>query len=149
MDFLLRVYNLVVDAGDVAFAACIFVFLPLAFFRSKRKLAGGGLKLAGCIFLVSLWMYELGALWHYWGLVAVVVGVIFTPFGAAVIAGIAVLLHRDWWALFVIVSELVLVGLAWVIGGWLEENSFLGPGLVGSDGMLPLAETDHEAEREQ
>jgi hypothetical protein len=120
-----RLYNLVVDVADVAFVLCLLVLLPLALFRSKRRLAGVGLKCASLIFALNLWMYALGALWHYWGLIAVIVDILFTPIGASLIAGIAVTMHRNWWALFVIVSYIVMVLSAYAGGEKLIESGHM------------------------
>ena len=79
---MLKLYNLVVDVGDVALAASLLVLLPLALFRSKRRFAGVGLKYASFVFFLNLWFYSLAELWRYWGLIVVIVGVIFTPVGA-------------------------------------------------------------------
>jgi hypothetical protein len=118
-----RFYNLVVDVGDVAFVVCLLVLLPLALFRSKRRIAGVGLKSASFIFALNLWMYALGALWHYWGLIAVIVGILFTPIGASLIAGIAVTMHKNWWALFVVISYIVMALSAYMGGEKLVESA--------------------------
>ncbi len=117
-------YNALVVLGDVAFIACVLMFLPLALFRSKRRFAGFGLKYASYIFALNLWMYALLKLWQYWGLVAVIVGVVFTPIAASLMAGIAATLHKDWWTLFVVVSYVVVVILANAGGGRLAESGY-------------------------
>jgi hypothetical protein len=116
-------YNFVVNAADLALVVCVLVLLPLALFRSKRRAAGKGLKCAGWIFGLNLWMYALGALWHYWGLIAVIIGIVFTPLVASLAAIIAVTVHKDWWALLGIVSYIVLTVCAFVGGEKLLDNA--------------------------
>ena len=125
-----RFYNLVVDAGDIAFAVCLLVLLPMALFRSKRRLAGVGLTYASFIFGLNLWMYALVALWHYLGLMAVILGIVFTPVGASLIAGIAVAVHKDWWALFCIVSYIAMTLSAYMGGEKLIERGQADSGTV-------------------
>lgn len=81
-----------------------------------------GLKWASFVFLLNLWMYALEALWHYWGKIAVILGIVLTPFGASLIAGIAVTAHKDWWGLFVIFSYIVLWISAYAGGEKLIES---------------------------
>jgi hypothetical protein len=117
-----RFYNLVVDAGDMALVVSVLVLLPLALFRSKRRISGVGLKYTAYIMILNLWMYSLAVLWHYWGLIAVIVGILFTPIGASLIAiGVATAQH-NWWPLFCIVSDIGIVTLAYVGGEKLIES---------------------------
>lgn len=127
MGFLTSAYNILVDLSDITTVVCVLIFLPLAIFRSKRRIAGKGLKYASAIFLINLWIYALGALWHYWGLIAVIVGVVFTPVVASVIAAIAVTIHRDWSALFGIVTYIVLT-----ISAYLGGDKLAGSGPASS-----------------
>lgn len=101
-------YNLLVDLSDIALAVAILVLLPLSIFKSKRRFAGAALGFVGYIFLLNVWAYALAVIWKSWGLVAFIIGVIFTPLGAAIIAIVATTLHRDWADLFSIIVEILL-----------------------------------------
>lgn len=117
------VYNALVDVGDVASVVAVFILLPLSIFKSKRDFAGRMLKVAGWIFFLDLWAYALLVLWNAWGLIAVVIGVIFTPIVASVIAIVASALHRDWVAVFTVVAYIVMWLGACIGGGAIEKRA--------------------------
>jgi hypothetical protein len=122
MPSLLWAYNILADISLFALVACLLVFLPMAIFRSLRKTAGKVLKYSSFIFWLELWMYALGALWHYWGLVAVLVGVLTTPIGASLVAVIALVAERDWRAVFAIVGQIAISFSAFAGGEKLIES---------------------------
>lgn len=115
------IYNVLVDVGDIAFVMAVFILLPLSLLKSKRGFAGRMLKIVSVIFVLDLWAYALGVLWNAWGLLAVVIGVIFTPVAASIIAIIASFVHRDWVASGVIVLYILMFIGAYAGGDALER----------------------------
>lgn len=106
------------DIGDVATIFAVFVLLPLSIFRSKRTFAGRWLKFVAFILFLDLWAYALGVIWNAWGLVAVIIGVIFTPLVASIIAIIASVSHRDWLA-----ALNVVIYIAMTMGAYLGADA--------------------------
>jgi hypothetical protein len=130
-------YNLLVDAADIALALCVLVFLPLAFFRSKRTIAGKGFKAASFIFFLNLWVYSAMVLLHYWGVVALVLGILLSPIVAGPLAAIAACIYKNWWGLFVILSYMAQCIATCVAGDKLTE---LGePPEFNEDDLRPVA----------
>lgn len=117
------VYNALVDIGDVAFVVAVFVLLPLSMFKSKRGFAGRMLKIVAGIFLIDLWAYALGVLWNAWGGLAVVIGVIFTPLAASLIAIVASVLHKNWAALLIVVVYIIMTMGAYMGGDALDNRA--------------------------
>lgn len=122
MHFVERAYNLLVDFGDVALIVAIFVLLPLSIFRSRRRFTGGALKFVGFVFLLNVWAYALAVIWKSWGLIVFIVGVIFTPLAASIIAVVAATLHRDWVDLVSIIVEILLTVGAWTGGDAIQSK---------------------------
>jgi hypothetical protein len=115
--------NIIVDLGDLAAIISVLVLLPLALFKSKRKISGAGLKWAAFVFLINLWVHALMVVWKSWGLIAVIAGVILTPLGAAIIAVIAAISHLDWMALLVVIGDAVLTAGAYAAGVAIENRA--------------------------
>jgi hypothetical protein len=55
----------------------LFVLLPLAIFRWTRGFAASGLMLASFAFGVTTWMASFSITYYYWGVVGVVIGLVF------------------------------------------------------------------------
>lgn len=122
MHFVEWAYDLLVDFGDIAFIVAVLVLLPLSILKSKRRFAGAALKFCGFIFLLNLWAYALAVIWKSWGLIVVIIGVIFTPLAASIIAIVAATLHKNWMGLFSIVAEILLTVGAWMGGDAIQSK---------------------------
>lgn len=123
MHFIGRAYNCLVDIGDVALVVAIFILLPLSIFKSQRRFAGAALKFCGFIFLLNLWASALAVIWKSWGAIVFIIGVIFTPIAAAIIAIVAATLHRNWMDLLSI-----FVGILLTVGAWMGGDAIEGRG---------------------
>jgi len=75
------------------------------------------------IFFLDLWAYDLASLWKVWGLIAALIGVIFTPLVASVIAIVASVLHRDWVSLGTIVIYVIITMGAYLGGNAIENRA--------------------------
>src|ERR1019366_3405758 len=86
-----------------AFAACLFIVVPLAVFHPTRGYAGVGLLIASYIFGLMLWMTGLMLTYTLWGLTAVFVGLFMLGVGVVITALLATLFNGLWSALLLLI----------------------------------------------
>lgn len=96
--------------GWCAFLGCLFLFVPLAVFRSTRGFAGVCLYIASYIFGASAWMTGLLLSYTIWGVFAVIVGLLFLGVGVVPVALLATLVKGLWSPFF---SLLLMVAATW------------------------------------
>ena len=90
------VYPWLCWVSAIALLFCIFVFLPLSFFKFSRGFAAIGLIIASYMFGITLWIWSLLITSTLWGLAAVIVGVAFAGVGVVLMAILAMLFHGEW-----------------------------------------------------
>jgi hypothetical protein len=98
----------IIYGGQVAFAACGFVFLPLCILRKTRPWAGLGFFVASYVFGTELFAYSCIVAFTIWGYAGLILGLFLGGIGVVPIALLAsvsaAIGHRaDWglpWDLF-------------------------------------------------
>lgn len=92
----------------VVFAIVIVVLLPLAIPRATRHFSSVAILIASYIFGATLWMMGLLLTYFTWGVVAVIIGLVFLGIGVVPIALLATLFKGMWGPFF----SLVLLAIA-------------------------------------
>jgi len=87
----------------VVFAIVIFVLLPLAIPRATRGFSSVSILIASYVFGATLWMFGLLLTYFTWGIVAVIIGLVFLGVGVVPIALLATLFKGMWWPFFTLV----------------------------------------------
>ena len=87
----------------VVFAIVIFVLLPLAIPRATRGFSSISILIASYVFGATLWMYGLLLTYFTWGIVAVIIGLVFFGVGVVPIALLATLFKGMWGPFFTLV----------------------------------------------
>jgi hypothetical protein len=95
-------------AGRVAFATCVFVFLPLCIFRKTRPWAGLGFYFASFLFGAVLFAFSCIVDVQIWGYGALVFGLIIGGVGVVPVAFFATLLRGAWPLFWAVVFGAVL-----------------------------------------
>lgn len=94
----------VIDAGQISFAVCGFVFLPLCIFRHTRLWAGLGFFLASYVFGTELFAYSCIVAFQIWGYAGLIWGLLLGGIGVVPVALFASLFaavrHQTQWGLF-------------------------------------------------
>jgi hypothetical protein len=106
------VYPLSILLTQLAFAASIFVFLPLSFIRRTYGLSSGGLFIASMVIGVGIWIWALLLTYHIWGAVGVFVGLFMMGVGVVPVALVATMV-KGMWGIF---GQLLLaLALMWAV----------------------------------
>ena len=87
----------------IVFAIVIFVLLPLAIPRATRGFSSVSILIASYVFGATLWMFGLLLTYFTWGVVAVIIGLVFFGVGVVPIALLATLLKGMWGPFFTLV----------------------------------------------
>lgn len=87
----------------IVFAIVIFVLLPLAIPRATRGFSSISILIASYVFGATLWMYGLLLTYFTWGIVAVIIGLVFFGVGVVPIALLATLFKGMWGPFFTLV----------------------------------------------
>jgi hypothetical protein len=94
-----KAYPFILAVSDVAFAICLFIFLPMYIFRKTRPWAGVGFVYASYSFGLLLFAYSCFFVVDIWGYGGLAVGLLFAGAGVVPVALLAALFHAQWSAL--------------------------------------------------
>lgn len=87
----------------VVFAIVIFVLLPLAIPRATRGFSSISMLIASYVFGATLWMFGLLLTYFTWGVVAVIIGLVFFGVGVVPVALLATLFKGMWGPFFTLI----------------------------------------------
>lgn len=116
----------------ITLSLTIILLLPLALIPPTRGFAAVGLLIASMAFGAILWLWGMAYTYGAWGLVGVVIGLVFLGVGVVPIAMLAALLHGDWGNLgLFVVTVVVTYGVRalshWLAGKADERRARLNP----------------------
>lgn len=80
----------------ISFFISLVILCPLAFFKKTRGIAGIGMFIASYAFGIDLWMYSVLVVYSTWGLLALIISLLFLGVGAVPIAILATLFNGMW-----------------------------------------------------
>src|ERR1700756_2292729 len=84
------------DAGEIAGAVCLFIFLPLSAFRKTRPFAGMGYYYASFVFGILLFAYSCVVAFWIWHFTGLIIGLFIGGVGVVPVAFLATLFHGEW-----------------------------------------------------
>jgi hypothetical protein len=106
------VYPFSILLTQLAFAASIFIFLPLSFVRRTYGFSSGGLFIASIVIGVGIWIWALLLTYHIWGAVGVFIGLFMMGVGVVPVALVATMV-KGMWGIF---GQLLLaLALMWAV----------------------------------
>lgn len=103
-------------------AIALFILLPLAIFRQTRTISAVGLYLSSFVFGISLWVYGFLTAYFYWGVVGVLIGLVFLGIGVVPVAILAALVNADWSTIGSIVYLIAITYGARALGIYFEAS---------------------------
>jgi hypothetical protein len=90
------VFPLSILLTQLAFAASIFIFLPLSFIRRTYGFSAGGLTIASMVIGVGIWIWALLLTYHIWGAAGVFIGLFMMGVGVVPVALVATMVKGMW-----------------------------------------------------
>lgn len=107
----------------IAFWVTILVLIPLALIPATRGFASGGIIISSYVFGAILWIISMAFTYDVWGLIAVIIGLVFFGVGVVAVAIVAALINGLWSMLGGLAFLLVLTYTSRVLGFWLAEKA--------------------------
>lgn len=118
-----KLYPWLVGISSLAFAALIFIFLPLSIFRKTRSFAGNCIMVTSYVFGATLWVWALLLTYYIWGGIAVFIGLFLLGIGVVPIAMFATGFKGMWPTLGELVLLTVLTFGARLLGAFVLEKA--------------------------
>ncbi|MEO0463035.1 MAG: hypothetical protein AAF127_07875 [Pseudomonadota bacterium] len=100
--------------------ACVLILLPLSLLPKSRFIAAIGLQISAQIFGLILLIFSMAFVYMQWGLVPVIVGLIFGGIGPIPIAVVAAIIEGQWGFLGNQAILFAATLISAVVGGWLS-----------------------------
>lgn len=100
-----------IGASWIGVAISIPIFAPLALLRRTRMAASVGLFLVSYVLGATTWVLGLLLTWSHWGIVGVIVGILFLGIGVVATGALATLFNGVWSAFALVVVGAVLTYL--------------------------------------
>lgn len=100
------IYTWSLNIAELALLICIVVLGPLGLFRKTRAISGTGYFIASYVFGVNLFISGVIIVMESWGIVAVIIGLVFAGVGVVPVAFLASIVRRDWAAFWQLVFAL-------------------------------------------
>jgi len=107
------------------FLVTVILFVPLAFIPAARGVSGNGIVIASYIFGAILWLWAMAITYSVWGMLALVLGLVFFGVGVVPVAILAVLFEGEWMAFGNLLFLIVLTFGSRGLGYWLIEKAAL------------------------
>ena len=114
-----HVFDYVIWASNALIAICVFVFIPLALFRTTRIASVYGFYISSFVFGLCVWIYGFLITLQFWGVTGIIIGLVLGFVGVVPLGIIAAALHAEWTVVAELVFGLVLTYGARIIAFWL------------------------------
>ena len=121
--FSLLVMKWTIPAFMITFLVSLVVLGPLAFIPPARGVSAIGFMTASFAFGVILWIWGMAYTYSVWGLLGVIVGLVFLGVGVVPVAMVAALVHGDWGNLGIFLLGAVLTSGCRSLANWLAQKA--------------------------
>lgn len=103
-----RILPLLLDIVVPTLAVAVFILVPLALLERTKHIAVSLLQIASIVYGITAWLLGFLVTLQYWGVFAVILGVVVFGIGVIPLGFLAAIFHTDWQALLDIVVLVVL-----------------------------------------
>ena len=112
-----------VAIAQIFFVLDIIIFLPLSFIKKTKKFAGKGLFFSGFIFGFTVWLIGAIITFSYWGIIALIIGLVLMGVGVIPMGIVACFFNGLWLELAILIIGSILVFAVRAYGlGLIERN---------------------------
>jgi hypothetical protein len=101
-----KTFPWLINAYGFTFGVCLLI-APLLLFRGARGFVGNTYITASYVFGITTWVWSLLLAYSYWGVFAVIIGLVIMGVGVFPVALLACLFHANWST----AGELFLAGI--------------------------------------
>jgi hypothetical protein len=116
-------YEWTLDIAEWALVVCVLVVLPLGLFRKTRGISATSYVIASYIFGTNLFIFSVLVVLQIWGVVALIIGLVFAGVGVLPVAFLASIVHREWDAFWQLAFGLVFTWGTRAYGLYLATKS--------------------------
>lgn len=103
-----RILPLLLNIVVPILAVAVFILVPLALFERTKHIAVSLLQIAPIVYGITAWLLGFLITLQYWGVFAVILGVVIFGIGVIPLGFLAAAFHADWQAVLDIVVLVVL-----------------------------------------
>lgn len=82
--------------AELTVVVCILVLAPLGLFRKTRAISATGYVIASYVFGANLFIFGVIVVLSLWGIVALIIGLVFVGVGVVPVAFLASIFRREW-----------------------------------------------------
>lgn len=133
------------SATGIAFFVCL-VLIPFAVIPPTRRFAASMYQLISLVFAICMWLYALAFTYLKWGLLGVVLGIMFVGVGVVFAGAIAAIISATWVVLGNLAIFLVLYLGTRALGIWLEHLADERQRLIDVGDARPTAITTRDSD---
>jgi hypothetical protein len=117
------VYRYANPASGWVFVADLLA-LPFAFIRRLRSAVGAVLYISSYLFGIVVWTFSAMLTYAVWGYFGLFFGLVWMGVGVVPMALFAAAIHRQWFLIFMLLGNLMLVFGCRIIGIALQQNTY-------------------------
>lgn len=122
-----RIFPWVVWVFWITLAIALFILSPMAVFSRTRMFAAYGFAVCSLVFGFSAWIFSVVVAYNLWGLVALVIGLVFAGIGVVPVAFLAALFKGEWMILLMVVVLVILTFGSRLLALYIERKAQLSP----------------------
>jgi hypothetical protein len=89
-------YPFVQFIESLTLQSCLFILLPLAFFKTTRTFAATGFAASAMVMAITVWLKSALIVYQFWGVIGLSAGVILGIVGIVPLGLIAATMHSVW-----------------------------------------------------
>jgi len=104
-----KVISWSVAISQIFFVIDIIIFLPMSFIKKTKKFAGKGLVFSSFIFGITVWLLGAIITFSYWGIVALIIGLVLMGVGVIPMGMVACFINGLWIELIFLVIGSILI----------------------------------------
>jgi hypothetical protein len=112
-----------VRISEIVFIVDLIILLPMSFFKKTKVIAGNGIFFSSYIFGITVWFLGAIITFYYWGIIALIIGLILMGVGVVPMAMLACIFNSLWLELGILIGGSVLVIIVRLFGGNLAEKA--------------------------
>jgi hypothetical protein len=115
-------YPFILFVRQLTLQSCLFILLPLGFFKTTRTFAATGFAVSAMIMGITVWLFSVLTVYQLWGFGGLIAGIILGIVGIVPEALIAAAMNHMWVAVGSVALGIALYFGLYVFGIYLRST---------------------------
>lgn len=116
-------YNALISTVNNWVTGFVVILLILSVFPKLREYTGAGIVISTFIWGATLWFFSLFVTYQLWGILGVIVGIVFLGIGVFATAFLALIFDGQASGAFLILLSLVMIYAVRMLGVWITSKA--------------------------